>query len=67
MACLIRTGADPDVPDSMGMTPMDLLKINFPETYVKYGTILGKMSLMSRRLRREDIKKPVPTGYEFDI
>ena len=67
MACLIRTGADPDIPDSMGMTPMDLLKINFPGIYAKYGTVLGKMSLIARRLRLEDIKQPVSTGYEFDI
>ena len=67
MACLIRAGADLFIPDSMGMTPMDLLKINFPETYARYGTVLRKMSLTARRLWREDIKKTVSTGYEFDI
>ena len=59
---LMKVGADPNIKDADGRTPLEILKTLHPEKYKKY-----EERETSKRITREDRTKSAGTGYEFDI
>ena len=66
MHILIKFGADPDIRNNKGQTVLDLLSDRYPKKYAKW---IEETVVKPRRkqLKKEDSKKTVRTGFEFDI
>lgn len=66
---LIDAGADIYAGDLEGQTPMDEIRDLYPDIYMKKHKVIEKYAeaARSRRLKQEDRRRSVRTGYEFDI
>lgn len=59
MQVLLDHGCDPEIRDIHGKTADDILEERFAELFWKYKNI--------QRIKDEDRRKSITTGYEFDI
>lgn len=66
---LLDAGADIDIQNNSGWTALDILKRKYPDRYQKLFVELPYLlnAREIRRLKKEDVKAAVQTGYEFDI
>ena len=67
MKLLIEHGADLDLKDVFGHTPLDTLKTEYSTRHTIHSDELTVLDLNVKKLKKEDIKGTADTGYEFDI
>lgn len=67
MKLLIEHGADLDLKDVFGHTPLDTLKTEYSVQYTIHSDELTALDLNVKKLKGEDVKGTADTGYEFDI
>lgn len=67
MKLLIEHGADLDLKDVSGHTPLNTLKTEYSTRHTIHSDELIALDLNVKKLKKEDIKGTADTGYEFDI